>query len=255
MAWSIASGLEGQGVIVTGAAGGIGRATAEAFATAGARVMAVDLHQAAADEVVNGMEGRGHVAVGADLRDLDAHAALIARAYDELGGLKALAHLAAVLARQDSVNDVTEADWDFQLDTNLKASFFLCRAAADAMIEAGGGGSITLFSSQGWWTGGFGGSVVYCASKGGIVSMARGLARTYGPHQIRVNAIAPGLVDTPMLMDDLSPQVFEALKEATPLKRVADPAELGGVVVFLASDHASYVSGATLNVSGGFLMY
>ena len=255
MAWSIASGLEGQGVIVTGAAGGIGRATAEAFATAGARVMAVDLHQAAADEVVNGMEGRGHVAVGADLRDLDAHAALIARAHDELGGLKALAHLAAVLARQDSVNDVTEADWDFQLDTNLKASFFLCRAAADAMIEAGGGGSITLFSSQGWWTGGFGGSVVYCASKGGIVSMARGLARTYGPHQIRVNAIAPGLVDTPMLMDDLSPQVFEALKEATPLKRVADPAELGGVVVFLASDHASYVSGATLNVSGGFLMY
>ncbi len=255
MAWNVASGLEGQGVIVTGAAGGIGRATAEAFATAGARVMAVDLHQAAADEVVEGMEGEGHVAVGIDLRDLGAHCALIARAYEDLGGLKALAHLAAVLSRQDSVGDVTEADWDFQLDTNLKAGFFLCRAAADAMIEAGGGGSITLFSSQGWWTGGFGGSVVYCASKGGIVSMTRGLARTYGPHQIRVNAIAPGLVDTPMLMDDLSPEVFEALKEATPLKRVADPSELGGVVVFLAGDHASYVSGATLNVSGGFLMY
>ena len=255
MAWSIASGLEGKGVIVTGAAGGIGRATAEAFATAGARVMAVDLHQAAADEVVAGMEGEGHIAVGMDLRDLGAHRALIARACDELGSLKALAHLAAVLARQDSVDDVTEADWDFQLDTNLKASFFLARCAADAMIEAGGGGSITLFSSQGWWTGGFGGSVVYCASKGGIVSMTRGLARTYGPHQIRVNAIAPGLVDTPMLMDDLAPEVFEALKAATPLKRVADPSELGGVVVFLASDHASYVSGATLNVSGGFLMY
>ena len=255
MAWSVASGLEGQGVIVTGAAGGIGRATAEAFATAGARVMAVDLRQAAADEVVEGMEGDGHIAVGLDLRDLDAHGALIARAYDELGSLKALAHLAAVLARRDSVAEVTEADWDFQLDTNLKASFFLCRAAADAMIEAGGGGSITLFSSQGWWTGGFGGSVVYCASKGGIVSMTRGLARTYGPHQIRVNAIAPGLVDTPMLMDDLEPEVFEALKAATPLKRVAAPSELGGVVVFLAGDHASYVSGATLNVSGGFLMY
>ena len=255
MAWSVASGLEGQGVIVTGAAGGISRATAEAFATAGARVMAVDLHQAAADEVVAGMEGDGHIAVGQDLRDLDAHSALIARAYDELGGLKALAHLAAVLSRQDSMGDVTEGDWDFQLDTNLKAGFFLCRAAADAMIEAGNGGSITLFSSQGWWTGGFGGSVVYCASKGGIVSMTRGLARTFGPHQIRVNAIAPGLVDTPMLMDDLAPEVFESLKEATPLKRVADPSELGGVVVFLASDHASYVSGATLNVSGGFLMY
>lgn len=255
MAWSIATGLEGQGVIVTGAAGGIGRATAEAFATAGARVMAVDLHQAAAEEVVGAMEGEGHVAVGLDLNDLDAHEALIARACHELGGLRALAHLAAVLARRDSVDQVTESDWDFQLDTNLKAGFFLARAAADAMIEAGSGGSITLFSSQGWWTGGFGGSVVYCASKGGVVSMARGLARTYGPHRIRVNAIAPGLVDTPMLMNDLSPEVFEALKAATPLNRVADPAELAGVVVFLASDHASYVSGATLNVSGGFLMY
>ncbi len=255
MAWNVASGLEGQGVLVTGAAGGIGRATAEAFAIAGARVMAVDLHQAAADEVVNGMEGDGHVAVGMDLTDLDAHEGLIARACDELGGLKALAHLAAVLARRDSVADVTEEDWDFQLDINLKAGFFLARTAADAMIEAGGGGSITLFSSQGWWTGGFGGSVVYCASKGGIVSMTRGLARTYGPDQIRVNAIAPGLVDTPMLMDDLAPSVFEALKAATPLNRVAAPSELAGVVVFLASDHASYISGATLNVSGGFLMY
>lgn len=254
MAWSAASGIEGQGVIVTGAAGGIGRATAEAFATAGARVMAVDLHQAAAGEVVDGMEGEGHVAVGLDLTDLDAHEGLIARACDELGSLKALAHLAAVLARRDSVADVTESDWDFQLDTNLKASFFLARAAADAMTETGGG-SITLFSSQGWWTGGFGGSVVYCASKGGIVSMTRGLARTYGPQQIRVNAIAPGLVDTPMLMDDLAPEVFEAMKQATPLKRVAEPSEIAGVVVFLASDHASYVSGATLNVSGGFLMY
>ncbi len=255
MGWSVASGLEGKGVIVSGAAGGIGKATAEAFATAGARVMAVDLYQEAAESVLAGMEGDGHLAVGVDLTELDAHKALIDRANDELGSVAALAHLAAVLSRRDSVDDVTEADWDFQLDTNLKASFFLCRAAAEAMIEAGEGGSITLFSSQGWWTGGFGGSVVYCASKGGIVSMTRGLARTYGPDQIRVNAIAPGMVDTPMLMDDLAPEVLEAMKSATPLNRVADPSEIGGVVVFLASRHASYVSGATINVSGGFLMY
>ncbi len=255
MAWSVASGLEGKGVIVTGAAGGIGRATAEAFATAGARVMAVDLHQAAADEVVTGLDGDGHVAVGFNLNDLDAHHGLIARARNELGSLAALAHLAAVLTRQESVGHVTEADWDFQLDTNLKASFFLARTTAEAMIEAKEGGSITLFSSQGWWTGGFGGSVVYCASKGGIVSMARGLARTFGSHQIRVNAVAPGQVDTPMLMDDLDPAVFEAMTRQTPLARVGHPSELASVVVFLASDHASYVSGATINVSGGFLMY
>ena len=85
--------------------------------------------------------------------------------------------------------------------------------------------------------------------------MARGLARTFGPHGITVNTVAPGLVDTPMLMDDLSEETFEALKQQTPLQRVADPSEVASVVVFLASDHASYISGVTINVSGGFLMY
>jgi NAD(P)-dependent dehydrogenase (short-subunit alcohol dehydrogenase family) len=123
------------------------------------------------------------------------------------------------------------------------------------MVENRTQGKIIAFSSQGWWSGGFGGSVVYCASKGGIVSMVRGLSRTLGPSGITVNAIAPGLVDTPMLMDDLSGETFEALKQQTPLQRVAEPSEIASVVVFLASDHASYISGATINVSGGFLMY
>ena len=255
MAWSVGAGLEGKGVIVTGAAGGIGRAVTEAFATTGARVMAVDLHEEAAQGVVDGLEGDGHVAAGLDLVDLDAHKDLIARAREELGGVYVLAHLAAVLQRRNSIDEVTEEDWDWQLDTNLKASFFLMREAANAMKEAGEGGRIIAFSSQGWWTGGFGGSVVYCASKGGIVSMVRGLARTYGEHQVNVNTVAPGQVDTPMLMTDLKPEVLEALTKATPLGRVANPAELGGVVVFLASQHASFISGATVNVSGGFLMY
>jgi NAD(P)-dependent dehydrogenase (short-subunit alcohol dehydrogenase family) len=165
MAWSIGTGLEGKGVIVTGAAGGIGRAVTGAFATTGARVMAVDIDQAKVDEVVAGLEGSGHVGIAADLRDLSTHEPLVARAREELGGVYVLANLAAVLRRRSSLDEVTKGDWDFQHDINLKSAFFLARAAGTAMIEAGQGGRIILFSSQGWWTGGFGGSVAYAATR------------------------------------------------------------------------------------------
>ncbi len=255
MAWNLGAGLEGKGVIVTGAAGGIGRAVTRAFATTGARVMAIDLDQMKVDEVVAELEGTGHVGVAADLADLAGHDTVVARAVEELGNLYVLANLAAVLRRRGSLNEVTEDDWDFQHDVNLKAAFFLCRAAGNAMIAGGQGGRIITFSSQGWWTGGFGGSVVYSASKGGIVSMTRGLARTFGPHQITVNSVSPGQVNTPMLMTGLAPEIYENMKKQTPLGYVAEPEELAGPVVFLASDHAKYITGATLNVSGGFLMY
>ena len=244
MTWSVGAGLEGKGVIVTGAAGGIGRAVTEAFATTGARVMAVDVDQAKVDEVVAGLEGTGHVGVAADLRDLAGHDALIARARSELGNLYVLANLAAVLRRRGSLDEVTEDDWDFQHDINLKAAFFLARAAGRAMIEGGQGGRIILFSSQGWWTGGFGGSVAYAATKGGVTSMCRGLARTFGAHQITVNCVSPGQVHTPMLMTGLAPEVYEAMKKQTPLGYVAEPVEMAGPVVFLASDHAKYITGS-----------
>ena len=107
MTWSVGAGLEGRGVIVTGAAGGMGRPVAEAFASTGAKVMAVDLHQQAADEVVAGLEGSGHIGVGADLSDLDGHRDLIDRARRSLGEVYVLAHLAAVLKRRSSVDEVT----------------------------------------------------------------------------------------------------------------------------------------------------
>jgi NAD(P)-dependent dehydrogenase (short-subunit alcohol dehydrogenase family) len=255
MTWSVGAGLEGRGVILTGATGGIGAAVARGFATAGARVMAVDLDQGRLDELVGSLDGSGHVGVVADLRDLATHAPLVERAVADLGGVYVLANLAAVLRRRGSLDEVTEDDWDLQHDINLKSAFFLARSAGNAMIAAGAGGRIILFSSQGWWTGGFGGSVAYASTKGGVTTMCRGLARTFGPHQITVNCVSPGQVNTPMLMTGLSPEVFETMKKQTPLGYVAEPEELAGPVVFLASDHAKYITGATLNVSGGFLMY
>jgi NAD(P)-dependent dehydrogenase (short-subunit alcohol dehydrogenase family) len=255
MTWSVGAGLEGRGVILTGATGGIGSAVARGFAAAGARVMAVDLDQARLDELVASLDGSGHAGVVADLSDIGAHDALIARGQRALGEVYVLANLAAVLRRRGSLDEVTEDDWDFQQGINLKSAFFLARAAGQAMIVAGKGGRIILFSSQGWWTGGFGGSVVYASSKGGVTTMCRGLARTFGPHRITVNCVSPGQVHTPMLMTGLAPEIYESMKKQTPLGYVAEPEELAGPVVFLASDHASYITGATLNVSGGFLMY
>src|SRR3990172_1762597 len=114
MTWSVGAGLEGRGVMGLGAAGGIGKAVAEAFATTGAKVMAIDIQQGRVDEVVSGLEGSGHIGVASDLADLGGHAGLIDRARTELGNLYVLANLAAVLRRRNSIDEVTEDDWDFQ---------------------------------------------------------------------------------------------------------------------------------------------
>jgi len=253
--WSVGAGLEGEGIIITGAARGIGAAVAHAVASTGARVMAVDMNAEALQETVDGMPGEGHVAVVQDLSDISQHGALVRRAQDELGGLWGIAHMAAVLRRRADVTQVTEEDWDVQVDVNLKAAFFLCREVGLALTEAGRGGRIVTFSSQGWWTGGFGGSVVYCAAKGGVVSFTRGLARTFGAAGITVNSVSPGAVETPMLLTDLTDEDVANMEKVTPLGRLGKPHELAGPVVFLLSHHASFVSGATLNVSGAWLMY
>jgi NAD(P)-dependent dehydrogenase (short-subunit alcohol dehydrogenase family) len=255
MSWEL--GLDDRGVVVTGGAGGIGREVAAAYASAGARVAVVDLDQDACASVVAELDGgpERHLAVGASISDLDAQEAVLRRVQETFGRFDVLAHLAAVLRRRDTIDDVTEEDWDVQLDVNLKATFFLNRWAARLFREQGTGGRIVNFTSQGWWTGGFGGSVVYAASKGGIVSMSRGLARTLAADGITVNTVSPGGVDTTMMTDGSSEEALQSFLAMVPLGRMAQPSELAGIVLFLSSDHASYITGATVNVSGGQLMY
>ena len=255
MSFNIGAGLEGKGAVVTGAGGGIGREVAKALALAGTRVLAVDIRAEPLDALMPELDGGPHLAMVADLCDLAGQEPLLRRAQTEFGSLDVLAHAAAVLVRRNNVDEVTEEDWDFQHDVNLKATFFLDRAAARIMREQGRGGRIINFTSQGWWTGGFGGSVVYAATKGGIVSMCRGLARTYANDRITVNTVSPGGVDTPMLRGGLTDEQLQSHIDQIPLGYLAAPSDLAGTVVFLASDHASYITGATINVSGGWLMY
>jgi NAD(P)-dependent dehydrogenase (short-subunit alcohol dehydrogenase family) len=226
------------------------------FAQEGARVFAVDLEQEAVDAVVATFpDPDRHLAAAADLRDLAGHDPLLRRAAETFGTFDVLAHCAAVLRRRFTIDEVTEDDWDFQIGLNLKATFFLNRTAATLLKEQRRGGRIVNFSSQGWWTGGFGGSVVYAASKGGVTSMTRGLARTYAKDGITVNVVSPGGVDTPMMTANQTEEQMRGFLEMIPIGRLATPEEIAGAVVFLASEQGRYITGATLNVSGGQLMY
>ena len=242
-----------KSVLVTGAGGGIGRATALAFAKTGAKVACLDIDEYALSETLELLEGAGH-AIVADLRNIKSYPSILDEAESENGPLDALALVAAVLRRL-KVTEVTEADWDFHLELNSKSSFFLGREFAERLKGENRPGAVVTTSSQSWWTGGLDGAIVYAASKGALVTLTRGFARQYGQSNIRFNSVAPGFVDTQMLRSGLDDGAMDRYLAAVPLGRLAEPEEVANAIVFLASPSSSYITGATLVVAGGQLMF
>lgn len=253
LTWDLGAGLDGRRVVVTGAGGTIGMAVASAFAAAGSRLYLVDRGRDLLDELCHGLAGaEQHRTLACDLSVVADVDVVFGAVQEAFGGLDVVVHVAGVLARTE-IDAVTEEIWDWHIDNNLKSTFFVDRAAARLMRR--GGGRIINFASDAWWTGGLYAAIPYAASKGGVVSLSRGLARTLGPYGITVNCVAPGTVDSPMLRCGLSTDQIDHLTEAIPMGRLAQPADVASAAVFLASTHSSFITGTVLNVSGGELVY
>ena len=249
-----ALGLEGRVVIVTGAAGGIGGAAATLALANGMRVLAVDIVAARLASFVAASGGGDAIAAHvADLGDSAQIPGIVAAAVERFGRVDALVHAAALMVREFDIEKIDDEHWDRQYRINERGSWYLVRDVAETMRRQGGGGSIVMFASAGAFTGGLGGSWVYSATKGAIITMVRGFAKTYAPHGIRVNAISPGTTNTGMFTDGVPPERIAQINEMVPLRRVAEPSEQASAALFLVSDWASYVSGVTLDVDGAWL--
>jgi 3-oxoacyl-[acyl-carrier protein] reductase len=241
--------LAGKATAVTGATRGIGRAIALAFAREGADVLVNGRDAAAGRAVCREVEALGRRAVwhAADVGRVDEARSVVAAAVAAFGRLDVLVNNAGLFERKPAL-EMEEGDWDRLLDVNLKGAFFCAQAAARAMQERGG--VIVNVASDAAWSGGLNPCAHYAASKAGMVSVTRSLAKELAPRGIRVNALAPGLITTDM--GGTAGATLPGL--AIPLGREGTPDEVAAAVVFLASDEASYVTGANLNLSGGLFL-
>ncbi|MDX2541472.1 SDR family NAD(P)-dependent oxidoreductase [Streptomyces sp. WI04-05B] len=242
--------------LVTGAGRGIGEAIADALAAAGASVAVCDVDAEAAGKVAAGLAERHGVraiGVGADISDGAAVRAAVERVRAELGPVDVLVNNAAVDVIGRFV-DSDEETWDRIIAINLRGTITVTRAVLDPMIERGGGRIVHIASDAGRV--GSSGEVVYSATKGGVIAFGKALAREVARYGITVNSVCPGPTDTALLgqVAEYSQKMYDATVRAIPLRRVARPAEIAGVVAFLASDDAAYVTGQTLSVSGGLTM-
>jgi len=249
--------LRGRVALISGAASGIGRATALLFGREGAAVALFDRDEAGGKAVEQAIEkdgGRSHLVCGDVTLDADCRRA-VQETTSRFGRLDVLFNNAGII-RRATIVDTSEEDWDSVMAVNVKGVFLLSRHAVPVMARAGGGVVINTASS--WGLVGGARAAVYCASKGAVVLLTKSMALDHGAQNIRVNCICPGDTDTPMLRDEarmLGEPMDRHMAQAAdvPLRRVARPEEIAQAALYLASDASSYVSGAPLIIDGGFV--
>ena len=247
--------LEGRRAIVTGAASGIGRASALRFAAEGAAVLASDIDEAGLAETTAQIERAGGRAIGvaANAADEGAVAGLVERCVAELGGLEVMFANAGITGSFAPVLELSVEDWETVLRVDLIAPFLALKHAALHMRDAGGGSIICTASVAGIRSGA--GPTPYSAAKAGVMSLVQTAANQLGGTGVRVNAICPGLIETGMTQPifDLarSKGKGDKIGQLNPTRRAGEPAEIANMALFLASDDASYVNGQAFAVDGG----
>lgn len=248
--------LKGKVALVTGASSGIGRAVAQALATNGASV-AINFHrnEAGAAEACSQITSGGGKAIiiQADVTRASEVNALVEQTVAAFGPVDILVNNAGSLIERLRILELTEERWDEVIDLNLKSAFLCCQAVAGSMMERKTGTIVNVSSIAGR-TGGALGSIHYSAAKGGLITFTKGLAKELAPFGVRVNAVSPGVIDTPYHEQFSSPEMMKTYAGLIPLGRVGTPAEVAEVICFLTSDSSGYLVGETIEINGGMFM-